>query len=74
MTRPPPLDNETMAHAMADAIFAALEEEEGDDLTEEGADQLYEQCLAEAYRMLADADYAQDGLDIPGFWKPFEKR
>ena len=74
MTRPPPLDDETMARAMADAIFGAALEDEEDDLTKEGADQLYEQCLADAYRMLTDEAYAQDGLDIPGFWKPFGKR
>jgi hypothetical protein len=66
------MDNEDMARAMADMIFSAALEDEDDDLTKEEADRLYDQCLADAYRMLADEDYMR-GSDIPGFWKPFRK-
>jgi hypothetical protein len=66
--------DEDMARAMADAIFSAALEDENDDITKEEADRLYDQCLAEAHRMLSDEDYAQDGVDTPGLWKPYEKR
>jgi hypothetical protein len=66
------MDNdEEMARGVADAIFMSALEDEDDDLTKEQADRLYERCLAEAYRMVVDEDYAQDGVDMPGFWKPF---
>ena len=48
------MDNNTLAHAMADAIFSAALEDEADDITKEQADRLYERCLAEAHHMLAD--------------------
>jgi hypothetical protein len=38
--------------------------------TKEEADRLYDQCLAEASRMIADPDYMDFGMAIPGFWKP----
>jgi hypothetical protein len=65
------MDNEGMARAMADAIYSAALEDEDDDITKEQADRLYDRCLAEAHRMLADEHYALDGYGcIPGFWKP----
>jgi hypothetical protein len=63
------IDNEDMARRMADdedktrrvadAIFMFALEDEDDDLTKEQADRLYERCLAEAYHMVVDEDYAE---------------
>jgi hypothetical protein len=53
------MDNdEDKAHRIADAIFMSALEDEDDDLTKEQADRLYERCLAEAYHMVVDEDYA----------------
>jgi hypothetical protein len=53
------MDNdEDKAHRIADAIFMFALEDEDDDLTKEQADRLYERCLAEAYHMVVDEDYA----------------
>jgi hypothetical protein len=51
-------DDEDKARRIADAIFMSALEDEDDDLTKEQADRLYERCLAEAYHMLVDEDYA----------------
>jgi hypothetical protein len=63
-------DDEPMARAMADAIYSAACEDLDDSATKEEADRLYDQCLAEARRMIADPDYMDFGMEIPGFWKP----
>ena len=55
------MDNdEDEALCIADAIFMSALEDEDDDLTKEQADRLYERCLAEAYRMVVDEDYAEE--------------
>jgi hypothetical protein len=56
-----PLENdrdEVMARAMADAIYSACAEHFTDDITQEQADRVYEQCLIDSRRMLRDEDYA----------------
>jgi hypothetical protein len=53
-------DDEDKARCIADAIFMSALEDEDDDLTKEQADRLYERCLAEAYRMVVDEDYADE--------------
>jgi hypothetical protein len=65
-------DNESMARAMADAIYSAACEDLDDGATKEEADRLYHQCLAEARRMIADPDYMDFGMATPGFWKPLK--
>jgi hypothetical protein len=51
------------------AIYSAACEDLDDGATKEEADRLYDQCLAEARRMIADPDYMDFGMKIPGFWK-----
>jgi len=63
-------DEEQMARGMADSIFGAALEDFDDDVTKEQADRLYDQCLADAWRMLLDPDCMRHS-NVPGFWKPF---
>jgi hypothetical protein len=51
-------EDETMAHAMADAIYSARAEDFSDHITEAQADRIYEQCLIDSRRMLRDGEYA----------------
>jgi hypothetical protein len=50
---------EWLAKAMADASYSAVAEQFGDDITQEEADLVWEQCLIDARRMLCDRDYAR---------------
>jgi len=55
-------DDESMARSMADAIYSAACEDLDDATTKEEADRLYDRCLAEARRMIADPDYMGFGI------------
>jgi hypothetical protein len=48
--------DEEMANAMADAIYGAVAEERAKDPTF-NSDDVYQQCLADARRMLRDREY-----------------
>jgi DNA-binding GntR family transcriptional regulator len=53
----PSAKDEEMAHRMADAIYSACAERFADDITQEEADRVYEQCLADSRRMICDQEY-----------------
>jgi hypothetical protein len=44
---------------MADAIYGAMAEHFGDDITQEQADVVYEQCLIDSRRVICDEDYTR---------------
>jgi hypothetical protein len=48
--------DEEMANAMAEAIYGAVAEERANDPTF-NSDEVYQQCLADARRMLRDREY-----------------
>jgi hypothetical protein len=50
-------EQEEMAHRMADTIYSAEVEKFSDNITEEQADRVWEQCLIDARHMLCDKDY-----------------
>jgi hypothetical protein len=57
-----PLENpeeEKTAHGMAAAIYSARADDFSDDITQEQADRVWEQCLIDSRRMLCDEDYAR---------------
>ncbi len=49
--------DEEMANAMADAIYGAVAEERANDDPTFNSDKAYQQCLADARRMLRDREY-----------------
>jgi hypothetical protein len=51
-------EDEAMAISMADAVYSACAEGFAPDLTQEEADRVYQQNLADARRMIYDAEYA----------------
>jgi hypothetical protein len=53
----PSAKDEEMAHCMADAIYSAYAERFADDITQQEADRVYEQCLADSRRMICDQEY-----------------
>lgn len=63
--RPLPIkDDEDMAHSMADAIYDAIRAHHFTDATtEEEADEVYEQCLADSRRMICEPEYEAIFLD-----------
>jgi hypothetical protein len=60
-------ERESLADGMACAIYSAAADEFGDDTTQIEADQVFEQFLVDARRMLCDPDYSRlfggDGTD-----------
>ena len=51
-------EQESMAYSMADSIYSCgYEPCFRDDITEEQADRVWEQCLIDARRMVCDEDY-----------------
>lgn len=50
---------EEMSHAMADVSYSAAADEFHHSTTQAEADQVYEQCLVDARRILCDPDYAR---------------
>jgi hypothetical protein len=53
-------EQEEMANAMADAIYSCgYKPYFSDNITEEQADRVWEQCLIDARRMVCDEDYAR---------------
>ena len=53
----PSAKDEEMAHCMADVSYSACAERFGDDITQEEADRVYDQCLVDARRMICDKEY-----------------
>ena len=51
------VEDEQMAHAMADASYSACTDGFADDITKEEADQVWEQCLIDARRMICEPEY-----------------
>jgi hypothetical protein len=56
-----PLDpeQEELAHEMASAIYGAYADQFRDDITQEQADRVWEQCLIDARHMVCDENYAR---------------
>jgi hypothetical protein len=53
-------EQEELAHTMADVIYSPRADDFfSDDITQEQADRVWEQCLIDARRMLCDEDYAR---------------
>ena len=52
-------ERESLAYAMACASDSAAADEFGDGTTQTEADQMFEQCLVDARRMLCDPDYSR---------------
>jgi hypothetical protein len=53
----PNLEDEAMAHCMADVIYSAYADGFCDDITKEEADRVWEQCLIDSRRMICEPEY-----------------
>src|SRR5437764_1058263 len=63
---PLPAKDEELARAMADASYSACVDRFAADITQAEADRVYEQCLADARRMLCEPEYN----DLFMLWRP----
>ena len=53
----PNAEDERLAHSMADVIYSVYAERFANDITQEEADRVYDQCLVDSRRMVCDEEY-----------------
>jgi hypothetical protein len=62
----PNAEDEELAHCMADVSYSACAERFTNDITQEEADRVYDQYLADSRRMLCDGEYSTIFFDRAG--------